>query len=281
MKLLLLIATAVLASPALAAPRHQSGVALAKRRAPQAGLGIIHGHYADDNQFPFMASITMDDTFACGGSLISDKFILTAGQCASGYDSFTIILGDVSIMFASDTLHLASTYKSIVHEEYREDMVMNDIGLLELLIPVKFNAGISPIVLPGASDAAKSFEGQTATVSGWGTTQYGYAAYDLMYVDQPIMSNERCKRFLGSYVTDSVICGDGEGGIGACGTDAGDPLFVTDATGKTFTQIGIFSFGSDLGCTWGYPSAYTRVTEYLAWIAAKTNPNPTTTTPAP
>lgn len=51
----------------------------------------------------------------------------------------------------------------------------------------------------------------------WLRVTDGYQAYDLMYVDQPVMANARCKRFLGSYVTDSVICGDGEGNVGACG----------------------------------------------------------------
>lgn len=48
------------------------------------GLRVIHGKYAADNQFPFMAYLQMDDAFSCGGSLITDTFVLTAAQCASG-----------------------------------------------------------------------------------------------------------------------------------------------------------------------------------------------------
>lgn len=115
------------------------------------------------------------------------------------YESYVVILGDVSLLFAGDTRHVSVTYKTVVHDDYREDTVENDIGLIQLLVPVKLNgklwgvrrhlaagsrrfranswilvwfaAAISPITLPTASDNETTFEGQTATVSGWGTTQ--------------------------------------------------------------------------------------------------------------
>jgi len=49
--------------------------------------------------------------------------------------------------------------------------------------------------------------------------------------------------------------------------DSGSPLVIDN--GITYTQIGIVSFVSNKGCTYGLPSGYTRVTSYLDWI--KTN----------
>lgn len=51
--------------------------------------------------------------------------------------------------------------------------------------------------------------------------------------------------------------------------DAGGPLVVQGDDG-VWTQIGVASFESDLGCFRGYPSVYTRVTEYLQWIQSVT-----------
>lgn len=46
--------------------------------------GIIGGQHASPGQFPFMASIQIDMygwRHNCGGSLISDRFVLTAAHC--------------------------------------------------------------------------------------------------------------------------------------------------------------------------------------------------------
>lgn len=40
--------------------------------------------------------------------------------------------------------------------------------------------------------------------------------------------------------------------------------------GKT-TQVGVTSFVSGAGCEAGYPHAYSRVTEFLDWIAENTD----------
>lgn len=64
-----------------------AGPVKAESGAPEPGrLRIINGEYAadDDRRFTYFALITMDESALCGGSIISDKFILTAGQCVSG-----------------------------------------------------------------------------------------------------------------------------------------------------------------------------------------------------
>jgi secreted trypsin-like serine protease len=48
---------------------------------------IIGGDLADAGQFPFSAAIyksTPDGTFFCGGTLLNQEWILTAGQCVDG-----------------------------------------------------------------------------------------------------------------------------------------------------------------------------------------------------
>jgi secreted trypsin-like serine protease len=53
-----------------------------------AGGRIIGGDIARSGQFPFAAAIyttTVDGNFFCGGTLVTDQWILTAGQCVDGY----------------------------------------------------------------------------------------------------------------------------------------------------------------------------------------------------
>jgi len=46
--------------------------------------------------------------------------------------------------------------------------------------------------------------------------------------------------------------------------DSGGPLVYNN--GITFTQIGVVSFTSTLGCNFGYPAGYARVSSFLDWI---------------
>jgi secreted trypsin-like serine protease len=54
--------------------------------------------------------------------------------------------------------------------------------------------------------------------------------------------------------------------------DSGGPLIYLESDG-VYTQVGITSFGAAAGCELGYPAAFTRVKEYLCWIAANTDLN--------
>lgn len=50
--------------------------------------------------------------------------------------------------------------------------------------------------------------------------------------------------------------------------DSGGPM-ATDDKGVTI-QIGIVSFVSSRGCSFGDPSGYTKLSKYLDWIAKAT-----------
>jgi secreted trypsin-like serine protease len=52
--------------------------------------------------------------------------------------------------------------------------------------------------------------------------------------------------------------------------DSGGPLVYREKDGN-YTQVGIVSFGAAGGCEAGYPAVFTRVNEYLCWIAAHTD----------
>lgn len=45
---------------------------------------IILGEQATRGQFPHQAAIFIDDVHFCGGALISDSWVLTAGHCVDG-----------------------------------------------------------------------------------------------------------------------------------------------------------------------------------------------------
>ena len=94
---------------------------------------------------------------------------------------------------------------------------------------------------------------------------------ELKFVDVNIMPNSQCRNFFGADINELKICIDTNGGIeGVCNGDSGGPMVVNESDGIP-TEIGLVSFGSSLGCESGWPGVFTRVSEYVDWIAANGN----------
>ena len=44
-------------------------------------------------QYPWMAALFIDDKYFCGGTLISNEWVLTAAHCADGAKEMLVMLG--------------------------------------------------------------------------------------------------------------------------------------------------------------------------------------------
>lgn len=88
----------------------------------------------------------------------------------------------------------------------------------------------------------------------------------LRYTYNPILSNHDCLAIWqnSGIFQDENICLSAAGGRSACQGDSGGPFTVVD--GGNTLQVGVFSFISVYGCTFGTPSGYVRVTHFLDWI---------------
>jgi secreted trypsin-like serine protease len=102
---------------------------------------IVGGEKTKNGEYPHMAAIgwrSLDGSleFKCGGSLISDRFVLTAAHCsrADGNSPSIVRLGDQNLKTRSDGLIEVDVpiAEFIKHEKYRKSSYYDDIALIKL-----------------------------------------------------------------------------------------------------------------------------------------------------
>lgn len=227
------------------------------------------------------------DGFACGASILSRSWAITAGHCVLDYDSqypdstygnyvapshYDLLTGTSSLTTGGQLLHVAAIYP---HPSYNPDTNDDDVALLRLSRPTS----ATEIAVIGSSSAERALDdtGVTAYTSGWGTTSSGGSiSTSLRKVDVPVQSDSTCLNaypkgftnngFILEYHASNMLCaGPLAGGKDSCQGDSGGPLAV-QAPDASWRLIGAVSFG--LGCAEaGYPGVYQRLTATASWIS--------------
>ena len=145
---------------------------------------------------------------SCGGTLVGDKYIVTAAHCTHGLQpgSLKVLIGDTILGGARDNSSFIIDVQSIKqHEHYSSRTTENDIAILTLAQKVNLTAfpNIKPLCLP---QTFKSYGGKTGVVSGWGTVGSGLSLNAHLHeVTVNIHRDDECGR-MSSYMTEDMIC---------------------------------------------------------------------------
>ncbi|XP_065361091.1 brachyurin-like [Calliphora vicina] len=237
---------------------------------------IVNGNAAVPKQIPYQVGLIIyigNSKYWCGGSLISNIYVATAGHCAKGAFKAIVLLGATNIDDPNEVGQIRITVNEasfIVHEDYDEATLDNDIALIRLTEAVVYNEYISNIKLPKNVGPYPSYAGEMARISGWGKESSAATNITniLRYADVCIQPNFICYiQYFGS-IKSTNICAYGLLLKATCNGDSGGPLAFK--VGDDYVLIGIVSFGFVLGCDRGWSSGFTRVTSYMPWIYSKT-----------
>lgn len=240
---------------------------------------IVGGKEARPGEFPHMAALGYIEPgnrkveWKCGGTLISEEFVVTAAHCIRESPVMTLVrvrLGSIhKSQGLAEELGVADV---IVHPEYRPPAKYNDVALVRLSRAVRLSKHVTPACL--ASSATT--QPPRAVATGWGhTEQGGQQSERLMKVTLTLVPNAVCaryyekvpERYLPRGILTSMMCaGEREGKKDACQGDSGGPLQIPRSDKSClYDIIGVTSFGK--GCANpNSPGVYTRISQFVPWI---------------
>ncbi|KAJ2442323.1 hypothetical protein IWW46_003087 [Coemansia sp. RSA 2440] len=214
---------------------------------------IIGGQAAAANTFPSVVSIEIHNAGSsglCGGTLINDHTVVTAGHCMYNYNTLKPEPPSaVQIGFGSNNLTQQTHVKAqeiYLHPQFDPTNTSNDIALV-IINPINvFNESVKPAVIYNGELP----QGLELVAVGWGLTSASGTSDDLPDQLQQtfIVVGERaeCRKLIPDYESSNgpQICTQNslKPGADTCQGDSGTGVFVTN-NGTTFLA-GLTSFGA-------------------------------------
>lgn len=162
----------------------------------------------DIKEAPYQVSLKHRGSHFCGGSIINEKWILTAAHCtaAFGNDASRVkVYMGASSYKEGGSVH--DVKKVVQHKRYNKSNVDFDFSLLELAKNVSYTDSVQAVALPDFGELTA--DGSNCLVSGWGNTQNSSISREILrgaYV--PIVNQQICDAAYEEYsgVTSRMIC---------------------------------------------------------------------------
>ncbi len=267
---------------------------------------IINGNIASEAQMPWQVALVTNpldayQSYVCSGSLIADRWVLTAAHCAEQLKKlnkdYYVLVGTNNLQ-DSQRGQVIKVKQAYTHEQYNDRNYDNDLALLELVQTVDFikcgthcqtidliNTTIEKQNVPIASPVQ---------IAGWGVLEdceenqseicQQYSGKMLRYPElypttlrYTTLKLTNCLSSSSLYkseqITNNMLCAESsvqENPTDTCFGDSGAGLTIQNGLDKPYL-LGIASWG--VGCAKsGYPGVYTRVANYNNWINGYIHP---------
>ncbi|XP_036325092.1 trypsin-2-like [Rhagoletis pomonella] len=218
---------------------------------------IVGGVPAEEGAAPYQVLIkTIWDSHVCGGAIISDRWILTAGHCMQDFpiESLLVVVGTNIWSKPGATYRPELAY---IHCRHDMPIYQNDIAVVRLNATIQFNNVTQPIEM--YTNTLKA--GDQVTMTGWGSPKLNWPNTDVLQIQNfTIISRQECLQRWDNHegVGYGHICTFTRSGEGACNGDSGGPIVYE---GKL---VGLVNWGAP--CAMGKPDMHASVIYYRDFI---------------
>ncbi|XP_025062677.1 transmembrane protease serine 6 [Alligator sinensis] len=230
---------------------------------------IVGGIDTLEGEWPWQASLQIRGRHICGGTLIADRWVVSAAHCfhderLASPSIWTVYLGKYFQNTSSYNEVSFKVNRLLLHPYYEEDSHDYDVALLQLDHPVIISPFIRPICLPARTHLFEP--GLRCWITGWGALKEGgHISNVLQKVDVQLIQQDICSETYHYKISPRMLCaGYHKGEKDACQGDSGGPLVCKEPSERWFLA-GLVSWG--LGCARpNYYGVYTRITQVLGWM---------------
>ncbi|CAH2307939.1 prostasin isoform X1 [Pelobates cultripes] len=243
----------------------------------QVNSRIVGGEDAAPGDWPWQVSIWYNNDHACGGSVIANKWVLSAAHCFPldhSWSDYDVKAGAFQLGVPEQSVQSSKIDNVKIQPQYSQDSSSSaDLALVSLVTALTFNKYIQPVYLPSANTQFPV--GMKCKVTGWGNIRQGESlsgSKTLQVGQVTLIGRNTCNCLyhikpsattLGSIEQGMICAGSAAGSVDACQGDSGGPLSCP-ANNKWY-QVGVVSWGDECGAP-NRPGVYIMTSTYANWI---------------
>ncbi|XP_061722362.1 proclotting enzyme-like isoform X2 [Cydia pomonella] len=245
---------------------------------------VFHGTGYTRGDWPWLVAMYKRKegslTFACSGTLVSDRHVVSAAHCLQQRSTLTSIkdivikVGVYNLEDWGDDIIVTRTLESaIIHEEFNSTTYANDLLVLTFDKSVEFNNNIRPACLWNGNNDLNRIVGSSGVVAGWGASELGPGSKgEPRMVRIPIVTNSMCRASRPDFhvfTSDHTFCGGDRNGAGPCLGDSGGGLYILDGGRWRLRGVVSLSLRPENGestCNLNEYVIFTDAAKFIEWI---------------